>query len=216
MPIDPALLERADRLQAASREQNRLIREGHLGRRGQKSDAYLATLDEWRDAYRAFHEPLTDLPARILRGGPSAVEQGIVYLESAPRCHGSGYLAERVLHRLSRASLSNEQSTRCRAIVVQSLTHRQARGWNDMGALAGAVWTPTLARELSARAATDPGMLNDVRLLVCRVAAWLESNGATLPMDGLTDEARGEPRWPSPWGGRWRALWRGTRRGRSE
>ena len=137
----------------------------------------LAAPDEWWDAYRRFHDPLKPLVPRVRAGEPAAIEEAIIYLETAPYCHRSGYLAEDLLRRLSRAPLTVGQAERCRMIVLRSLTVRQARGWRDIGALAGSVWTPELAAELTRCAAADALSARHVDLLTRNAKQWRISTG---------------------------------------
>ena len=173
------------------------------------SDAYLVVLRRWKAAVAQFYDPLDDLALGVRRGHLSAIEQGIVYLETAPRCFRSGYLAEDLFRVLSRASLSEEQTLRCRSIVLASLSTWQARGWREVGALAGAVWTEGLAADLSLKAQAEPQLLSAARRLVLSAAQWWGSGGRRLPLEGLSDDLRQIPAWDSlPWRlvHNWRSL----------
>lgn len=162
-----------------SQEQHQLIRAGHLCDGGAKTATYLVTLARWWDAYDRFHDPLEPLVPRLRTGEPAAIEEAIVYLETAPYCHRSGYLAEDLLRRLSRAPLTDAQAERCRAIILRSLTVRQARGWRDIGALAGSLWTPKLAAELTRCAGADAQIARRVDLLTGNAKRWRTANGVS-------------------------------------
>jgi hypothetical protein len=211
VPIDADLRERAARVTGLTHELEQLRREGHphLGRGGEKSEAYLGVLRQWTTAVGQFYDPLDDLVLGIRKGLPDDVERGIVYLETAPRCFRSGYLAEALFRCLSRAPLTSAQEERCRSIVMTSLTIVQARGWREVGALAGAVWSRRLAVDHSRRADRDDLVRARARVLVLSAAQWCVSSGRRLPMDGLSDELRATPdRGSLPWRlvRNWRSL----------
>lgn len=111
---------------------------------------YRDTLDAMYALLRPFWDRYDALPQEIHRGDHAAIETGVRYLETAPRCWGSGYIAEAVMRRLSRARLTDEQRERLRGVVLAETEHRQTRGWRDVGAPAGALWNDDLAARLSA------------------------------------------------------------------
>jgi hypothetical protein len=175
--LDTSLLSRAERVQGLSDELAALRSRGHVGPGDRKSEEYLAKLEEWWAAFHAFHDPLEELPSRIRAGEPRAIAEGVVYLETAPRCFRSGYVAEGLLGALSRADLSALQQARCRAVVVGSLTNRQARGWRRVAALAGSVWAPSLDEALSVAARADARVARRVDLLLADIDGWRRSVG---------------------------------------
>lgn len=101
---------------------------------------YRTTIRWWHEALSAFDEQYANLPDQIRKGHSSAVERGLVYLETAPRCFRSGYLAEQLMHRIALARLNPDQRARAASVVISETYRRQTRGWRYIGALAGAVW----------------------------------------------------------------------------
>ena len=109
---------------------NTAIAERHLG-----DDAWA----RWEDAAREWHEALAllypeafwDDLERLRTDDSIAADRVIAFLEVDPWCFRSGYAKETILHFLKRATLTGDQATRLRAVILNAVDvgdRREFRG----------------------------------------------------------------------------------------
>ena len=80
------------------------------GLRKRDPDAYSALVDTFRRGVNAAYPSGTDdWPARMDAGDLEAIECAVVYIEADPWVFRSGYFKARLLPRLRRAALTDEQ-----------------------------------------------------------------------------------------------------------
>lgn len=158
-----------------------------------RPDVHEAATRKFWVAFHEFHDPLDDLPERMDAGDRDAVEAGIVYLESAPRCFRSGYLAERIMRHVARAELSDEQRHRCVDVVLASTRHRAARPWRYVGALAGGAWGDELQQRLNEAVSTGVWTVDDARKLVATARDWRGNHGLATETAALEPDLRRAP-----------------------
>ena len=113
-----------------------------------RTHEYDITREWYLTASGEFLEAVWELPDLVREGNDGGVEAGITYLETASRCFRSGYVAERLMRRLSRQPLTDDQRSRLTSVVLAETVQRQSRGWRDIGALGGAVWDQGLRAAL--------------------------------------------------------------------
>jgi hypothetical protein len=174
MGVDPELRARADAVAEASDNVRAQWRRGRVDP-SQRTREYEIVLGWFVLALEAFFTPVERLPEQVRVGDPEAIEVALSYLETAPRCFRSGYLAEQLMRRLARAHFTPDQRTRVASIVIAETSHRQSRGWRDIGALAGAVWDDLLADSLAVLSAR--GGLRGLRAtrITAAAAVWRAS-----------------------------------------
>lgn len=147
MGIDPELRARADAV-AELGERVRCLWQQELANRSLRPREYDIARERYGTASGEFLEAIWELPDLLQAGNDGGVEAAITYLETAPRCFRSGYVAERLMRRLSRQPLTDDQRSRLTSVVLAETVQRQSRGWRDIGALGGAVWDQNLRAAL--------------------------------------------------------------------
>lgn len=140
---------------------------------------------EWKEAMALLYpKAFWDGLERLRTGDTTAVEPAIVFLEVDPWCFRSGYTKEKILHRLKRVDLSDEQATRLRVVVLHAVDGRDRREFRGYSKLARHVVDDGLRVALLGRLrAADPGQ--------ARRALWvLDALGGPLgPDDRATVQA---------------------------
>src|SRR5262245_46491159 len=102
--IDTALREGAAELVRLDAEVLRAFEAAE----GRHSDPdYAQALDAYRKKLNEVMGPAWRILEQLHWEDATALESAVTYLESAPRCFRSGYLAEMIMRRLTRATLPN-------------------------------------------------------------------------------------------------------------
>lgn len=114
MGIDPELRARADAV-AELRERVRCLWQQGLANRSLRPREYDIVRERYVTASGEFLAAVRELPDLLQAGNDGGVEAAITYLETAPRCFRSGYVAERLMRRLSRQPLTDSQRSRLTA-----------------------------------------------------------------------------------------------------
>lgn len=132
----------------------------------------------WHDALLAFEAEWDDVARAVDAGDGRATEAALTYLETAPRGYRTGYIAERLMRSLSRASFTTEQTERARQVVLAEVGRRkQTREHRYAGALAGAVWNERLAAELAKVDNNDGWEALRARGIAAAAVEWRRSAG---------------------------------------
>ena len=91
--------------------------------------------EQWNAAtatFRAYHHPVFELwnpeiLASIRAGDRNSIEGALAFLEADPHFFRSGYLKEKVLHALKRASWQTRDGTRLKMIILRAVEGRFKR-----------------------------------------------------------------------------------------
>ncbi|MFN8622995.1 MAG: hypothetical protein U0869_19830 [Chloroflexota bacterium] len=100
------------------------------------------------------HE-LADATDRLKAADPTAVEPSLVFLEADPWAFRTGYLKEKVMRRLRRCPLDEDQQARLRAVLLHLVEVGPRREFREACRLAWRVADPVFMEALRARAGGD-------------------------------------------------------------
>lgn len=151
--------------------------------------AYKEALARYQHRLDEVMGPQWEIPFEIIRRVPGSVDAGISYLESAPRCFRSGYLAEAMMHALKRVSLSDHERSRLKIVILRESIERHART-RYAAALAGALLDDDLEVALEQFSNTGGVVAARAKLILQRARHWVLSNrAASATKPASTDEA---------------------------
>lgn len=177
MGIDPELRARADAV-AASRERVRCLSQQGWADHSLRTHEHDITREWYLTASGGFLEAVWELPDLVRERNAGGVEAAITYLETAPRCFRSGYVAERIMRRLSRQALTDDQRSRLTSVVLAETVQRQSRGWRDIGALGGAIWNQDLRAALISLASRGGVQGHRAARITSAAEEWRRSTSA--------------------------------------
>jgi hypothetical protein len=119
----------------------------------QRSDDYASSRDAFFNLYDqlAFPGGLTKRLHELSQQNPEAVEDAICFLEVDPNYFRSGYIKERILHRLKHCRISAGQRTRLMQCILRSIEGGSRRVFAAYARAAGAHPTSTLLAAVESR-----------------------------------------------------------------
>lgn len=142
--------------------------------------------DRWQSAASDFHEAWSllfpdvfwEYLERLRTGDTTAIEPSITFLEVDPWCFRSGYAKESILRSIKRVSLSDDQATRLRRVILNAVDVGDRREFRGYCRLARHVSDVSLRSALVERLdSSDPGR--------ARRALWvLDAIDEPLGLDG--------------------------------
>jgi len=109
----------------------------------------------WLVAYREALGPLSaacyEIVIGLKSGSPTALESALVFLETRPRFHGSGYYAEDIIRILLRDDSLRVDRARIQSVCLAMLDDGPSRELRMVANLASTVWSPGFEAELESR-----------------------------------------------------------------
>lgn len=144
MSIRTQISENAARLRALYAEIERTFSEESHGA------AHTAACAAYHRDYEtlAFPGGLERFRKRLKRMEPTAIEEGIEFLEADPWFNCSGYIKEEIVRRLKQAALTDRQRHRLTYVVLGSLTRGTRRLSRHLARLAPIVDSPSFRKSI--------------------------------------------------------------------